>query len=137
MCIFYPGKTHILSKEAHNLLNKAGTAIINKDPGQVLLYANKAIELEPEAAYPYYIKAFAYSMLKDYSNYEKNIQRTISLFPDFKDAHVNYIKFLLGERRFEEAKEHLIKVNQLDPSDKNIIINLKAAQDSINARAKK
>lgn len=127
---FNPGKTHVLSKEAHNLLTGIGKEIEKKNADKIISLSEKVITLEPDDSYAYFFRAFGYLMSRDFENYEKNIIHSIRLFPEFKPANLSYAKFLFNEKRFAEAVTYYSILKDLEPSNKNYEISLKAAADS-------
>ncbi|MBV6478128.1 MAG: hypothetical protein HGGPFJEG_00876 [Ignavibacteria bacterium] len=127
---FSPGKTHILSKEAHNILSKIGKVVKEKNADSVILLSDKALKLEPYDSYAYFFRAVGYFLKNDIVNYEKDILHSLELFPESKFSNQNYANFLFNNKRFEEAKKVFSKLTNLDPANKNFATSLKAASDS-------
>lgn len=127
---FLPDKTHILSKEAHNLMSGLGKELKNKNAEKILAISGKVINLEPKDSYAYYFRAIGYLLKKDYANYEKNIIQSISLFPDFVAANLNYANFLFSEKRFVDAVKYYSVIRKLEPFNREYEHYLKTASDS-------
>lgn len=131
---FDPVNTHILSREANSLIMNAQTLASQKAAQQLIYILNRVSELEPQYSYAYFLRAYAYSLLKDDANYEKNMLRALELFPDFKDAHF-YLGLHYKERgKFDEAKIHLSRTLELEPANVQAMNNLKIVTDSLAAR---
>lgn len=134
---FYPGKTRVLSKEAHRLMWDIFKEFETKNYSKIISLTNKVIELEPEYAYAYLLRGNSYLQLGDIIKYEADVKHTIFLYPDFNYALLSYANFLSNQKRFEDAKEHFKKLVELEPSNKDFRNYLKNMDDSLNSRTLK
>ena len=131
---FNPDETHVLSREANELV-MYGLKLVNQKAAQQLIhFMNRLLVLEPNYAYAYYLRAYGYSILKDDLNYEKDLNSALSIMPDFKDANLYYGIYLSTKGRFEESKVLLDKVITMEPLNKIAKDNLVIVNDSLNAR---
>lgn len=131
---YEPGKTHIISREANGLIMKALILVNQKAAQQIIDITNRVLELEPNYAYPYYLKAYGYSLLKDNANYEKYMLKAIEIFPDFKEANLYLGSYYNGIRKFEEAKTHLTKVLEIEPTNVQAATLLQSVNDSLSVQ---
>lgn len=127
---FYPGKTHILSKEAHNILKGIAKETEKKNADQIISLSEKVIKLEPDESYAYFFRAFGYLLKNNFLNYEKDILHSIDLFPESIHSNQSYANFLFNKKRFEEAANYFSKLTYLEPSNKSFKASLKASSDS-------
>ncbi len=130
---FDPDNTHILSREANGLLMNAQTLVAQKAPQQILYILNRVMDLEPNSSYAYFLKAYAYKLMMDDINYEKNMIRAAELYPDFRDAYYDLAVFYIEKKRWEEAKVQLDKAHELDPNNPNINAYIKGVNEAISA----
>lgn len=131
---YFPGKTHILSREANSLIMNAQTLANQKAAQQMFYILDRVQQLEPNSSLAYYLRAYACSLNKDNVNYEKNMLKAIELYPEFRDAYLYYGIFLMNNTdRYEEAMTQLNKVLELDPKNKNALANINLLQNKINA----
>lgn len=131
---FEPDKTHIISREANGLIINVMTLVNQRAAQQILYILNRVLELEPQYSYVYYLRAYAYGLLKDDVNYEKNMLKALELFPDYKDAHQYLGSFYLQRQRFNEAKVHLTRTLELEPENVQAATLLQTVTDSLSAR---
>ncbi|MBS1517212.1 MAG: hypothetical protein JSS91_03915 [Bacteroidetes bacterium] len=133
---FYPNKTHIISKEANELV-MYGLRLVNQKAAQQLIYfMDRLLVLEPEYAYAHYLRAYGYSLLDRNAEYERDMTEALRIQPDFKDAHLYYGIYLSNNRRFTEAKPHLEKVIEMEPLNKLAETALTTVNDSLYTREK-
>lgn len=130
---FDPDNTHVLSREANGLLMNAQTLVAQKAPQQILYILNRVMDLEPNSSYAYFLKAYAYKLMTDDINYEKNMIRAAELYPEFRDAYYDLAVFYIEKKRWEEAKVQLDKAHELDPNNPNINAYIKGVNEAIIA----
>ena len=66
-----------------------GALLETDDPTEQLAYYERAIELDPDTAYYYRLRAFAYYALEDYEAALSDFDRAIELEPDNPNAYVD------------------------------------------------
>ncbi|HAY34402.1 MAG TPA: hypothetical protein PK536_10685 [Ignavibacteria bacterium] len=132
---FNPQSTHIISREANELV-MYGLRLVNQKAAQQLIqFMNRLLTLEPDYAYAYYLRAYGHSILENFPQYEADLRKALSIQPDFKDGNLYFGIYLSNNRRFEEAKFHLDKVLEMEPLNVLAKNTLSIVNDSLNARA--
>ncbi len=126
---FIPDTTYIISKDANYLMNKALRNLSKKDGNDIVNSMNMVIELEPEYAEAYYLRAYGYSLLNNTAKYEEDLKNTILHYPGFKEAQSNLGMYLMENGRYAEAEEPLKKELELDPVNKAVQDSLKVIEN--------
>ncbi|MBK8550857.1 MAG: tetratricopeptide repeat protein [Ignavibacteria bacterium] len=121
--------THILSREANSLLMNAQSLLRQKASPQLKYVMNRVLEIEPNSSLAYYYLAFADFLDKNDVNYEKNMLKAITLFPDFRDAQVRLGIFYKNLKRYNEAITHLQRAIEIEPDNVEYKKYLKEVQD--------
>lgn len=131
---FYPGKTRLVSRDAHSLLWKAFMEFETKNFGKIVSITNKVLEIEPDHAYALLLRANAYLQLKDFMGYENDVKKSIALFPDFTYSILSYANFLFSNKRFEESKVYFEKLVSMEPGNTEYNAYLKSVNDSLKTQ---
>lgn len=131
---YYPGKTKILSREVNGLLMKAQMLVGRKDGQQMLYILNRLLALDPQCAYAYYLRGFAYMYLNDNANFEKDLLKAAEIFPDYSDVHYYLGEFYKNNGNFETSKLHLTKYLELVPGNARVTEFLRIVNDSLQAK---
>jgi len=127
---FDPLKTHVLSSEVNGMTNYAQQLIQNKQVQQALNILQRALNIDPASSITYYYAAYAYSLLGDKANTEKNLLKALELYPGYSDAIISLVDMYKRQNKITEARrfsENYLKVN---PADSTMIKLLKTIQDS-------
>jgi len=114
---YLPEKTHILSAEANSGIMYVNQLIGAKQYQQAFGVIKQVIALDPTSSLSYYLAAYLNTALKDQASAEKNLQKAIELYPDYKDAVVSLSSLLKNQNRIPEARNVLGKYIQNNPSD--------------------
>ena len=117
---FIPDKTHIMPKEANSMDMYTQDLMNNRQPQQALQILNRSLTIDPQSSYTYYLLANANLMMNDTKAFEKNISKSLELFPDYYEA-----LFLLGNyyksvNKPVEAKQYFEKCLILTPNNKKV-----------------
>jgi hypothetical protein len=126
------GKTKILSREVNGLLMKAQYLATKKESAQMIYILNRLISLDPDCSAAYYLRALAYSFINDNVNYEKDLLKTLEIFPDHKECIYLLGKYYADNGNYEASLPYLIKYEEVVPDTKRIKDLLKNVQDSLN-----
>lgn len=91
-----------------------------EDWRQAEVYANKALELQPDSADAHATLGFIYAMNKwQWRAAETYFQKALALDENSGKAHQWYATLLLIERRFTEAEAHLRRAIEIEPMSPN------------------
>lgn len=131
---YEPGKTRILSREANGLLMKAQSLMGRKDGQQILYLTNRILEIDPNCAYAYFYRAFAYYYLNDFANFEKNLVKSIELFPDYTDSHYYLGEYYKSNGNFSEAKKHFERYLEIEKKNETVSEYLRIIDDSLKTK---
>ena len=117
---FIPDKTHIMPKDANSMDMYAQDLISNRQPQQALQILNRSFTVDPQSSYTYYLLANVNLMMNDKTAFEKNISKSLELYPDYIEA-----LFLLGNyyksiNKPLDAKQYYEKCLILTPNNKKI-----------------
>ena len=134
---YIPGKTNILSREANGLLMNAQSLVGQKGGQQIIFITNRLLALEPDCAEAYFLKAYAHYLNDDFQNYEKNAKKALELFPEYYEVQYYFGEYLIGKKRFAEAKPHLEKYLEIDPENVKVNGYLNQIRDSLSAGSMK
>jgi hypothetical protein len=121
---FIPDKTHILSYEAKDR-NMYAAKMLGKRNQQSVQQAIQVLQgsiaVDPQSSYTYYLLANAYLMLNDRNNFEKNIQKALEMFPEYKDVLFQLGNYYKSLNRNDEAKIYLDRYLKIAPDDKKVL----------------
>lgn len=131
---YEPGKTKILTREVNGLLMKAQYLATKKESAQMIYILNRLISMDPDCSAAYYLRALAYSFVNDNMNYEKDLRKTLEIFPDHSECNYLLGKFYAENGNYEASLPYLIKYQEVVPDPKKIKDLLKNVQDSLSAK---
>jgi len=120
---FIPDYTHILAAESKDRNMYAVEMMGKRSPQavqQALQVLQGSILVDPKSSYTYYLMANAFLMLNDVNNFEKNIQKALEIFPDYKEALLQYGNFNKQMNKKDEAKNYFGRYLKLYPDDKKV-----------------
>ncbi len=124
-------KANVQSKNVNDLMIAAAKFIEEKNAQKIISSMNEVIKIDPEYSLAYFYRAYGHTIVEDYNNFEKDIQKSILLNPKFEEALIEYGRFLMNFGRFEEAKAKFNKVIEFDPVNKAALENLKSIDDTL------
>lgn len=130
---FYPGKSRVLPRKINYMLTKASNFIVQGNGEKIISSIDEILKLEPDFALAYYYRAYGYQLLQDYKNFERDIQKSLVLYPEFKDALIDYARYLINSERYEEAKSKLNTVIKIDPKNRVAYEYLNLISDKLKA----
>jgi len=131
---FNHGETYIISRYINSRIMDAQNALSKKQFQQAIQILNQVLKSESKAPVVYLMLSLAYSQLNDKVNFEKNIQKSLEIFPEYKDALVQYGYYKKNTGDYANAKIYLEKYLAVNPSDSVSKIMLKSVEDSLNAK---
>ena len=109
-----------MPKDANSMDMYAQDLISNRQPQQALQILNRSFTVDPQSSYTYYLLANVNLMMNDKTAFEKNISKSLELYPDYIEA-----LFLLGNyyksiNKPLDAKQYYEKCLILTPNNKKI-----------------
>ncbi|MBC8485346.1 MAG: tetratricopeptide repeat protein, partial [Bacteroidetes bacterium] len=129
---FVPGETLILPTEARGFVMYAQDLLAQNAPQQALQILNQCLVVEPRSSLTYFLMAYAYSLMNDAENYEKNLLKALEIFPDYKDALFQLGYFYKSKNRISESRKYLEKYLELFPNDQKVINLINSLPDSVS-----
>ena len=129
---FIPDETLILPRDARGLVMYAQDLLAQKAPQQALQILNRSLEVEPKSSLTYFLIAYAYSLMNDAENYEKNLLKAIEIFPNYKDALFQLGYFYKNKNRVSESLKYAEKYLELFPNDQKVISLINSLPDSVS-----
>jgi tetratricopeptide (TPR) repeat protein len=133
---FVPDKTHILIAEAKDR-NMYAMEMMGKRNTQALQQAMQVLQgsltVDPQSSYTYYLIANVYLMLNDKNNFEKNINKALDIFPEYKEALFQLGNYYKSLNKNAEAKSYLDKYLKVSPNDKKAL-DLYNSIDSVKTK---
>ena len=129
---FVPGETLILPTEARGFVMYAQDLLAQNAPQQALQILNQCLVVEPRSSLTYFLMAYAYSLMNDAENYEKNLLKALDIFPDYKDALFQLGYFYKSKNRISESRKYLEKYIELFPNDQKVISLINSLPDSVS-----
>jgi len=134
---FIPDKTLILSAEANGLIMYAQDMLSQRASQQAIQVLNRCLSIEPRSSLTYYLIAFAYSMMNDAVNFEKNLLKAVDIFPDYKEALFQLGYLYKNQNRIPESKEYFEKYLTLFPDDQKTRDIYNSLTDSVSVNNNK
>ena len=134
---FIPDKTLILPAEANGLIMYAQDMLSQRASQQAIQVLNRCLLVEPRSSLTYYLIAFAYSMLNDAVNFEKNLLKAVEIFPDYKESLFQLGYLYKKQNRIPESKEYFEKYLTLFPDDKETRDVYNSLTDSVSSNNSK
>ena len=129
---FIPDKTLILSAEANGLIMYAQDMLSQRASQQAIQVLNRCLSIEPRSSLTYYLIAFAYSMMNDAVNFEKNLLKAVEIFPGYKEALFQLGYLYKNQNRIPESKEYFEKYLTLFPDDQKTRDVYNSLTDSVS-----
>ncbi|MFC2092614.1 tetratricopeptide repeat protein, partial [Bacteroidota bacterium] len=129
---FIPDETLILPRDARGFVMYAQDLLTQKAPQQALQILTRSLEVEPRSSLTYFLMAYAYSLMNDAENYEKNLLKALEIFPDYKDALFQLGYFYKSKNRISESRKYLEKYIELFPNDQKVISLINSLPDSVS-----
>jgi tetratricopeptide (TPR) repeat protein len=129
---FIPDETLILPRDARGFVMYAQDLLTQKAPQQALQILTRSLEVEPRSSLTYFRMAYAYSLMNDAENYEKNLLKALEIFPDYKDALFQLGYFYKSKNRISESRKYLEKYIELFPNDQKVISLINSLPDSVS-----
>lgn len=121
---FIPDKTHILAAEAKDrnmyaieMMGKRNQQAVQ----QVIQVLQGSINVDPQSSFTYYLLANAYLMLNDKNNFEKNMQKALEIFPEFKEALLQLGNYYKTANKIDESRNYLDRYLKVAPNDKKAL----------------
>jgi tetratricopeptide (TPR) repeat protein len=134
---FIPDKTLILSAEANGLIMYAQDMLSQRASQQAIQVLNRCLSIEPRSSLTYYLIAFAYSMMNDAVNFEKNLLKAVEIFPGYKEALFQLGYLYKNQNRIPESKEYFKKYLTLFPDDQKTKDVYNSLTDSVSVNNNK
>ncbi len=131
---FEPDKTHIINRETNSLIMAAQNLLAQRGNQQALKYLAQALKTDPQSSFTYFLIADTYLGLDDRLNFEKNMNKALEIFPDFKDALLQMGNYCKQVNRTEEAKTYLERYLKLEPGNKKASEMLKSLRDTLKTK---
>jgi hypothetical protein len=131
---FIPEKTYMISRYANSRVMDAQNALSQKQYQVAVQKLNQILQTENKASLVYLLLAISYMHLNDKINYEKNIQKALEIFPEYKDALLQYGYYKKTAGDFANAKVYLEKYLSVTPSDSKVKGILKSVDDSLKVK---
>ncbi len=132
---FVPGQTLILPTEARGYVMYAQDLLAQKAPQQAIQVLNRSLKVEPRSSLTYFLMAYAYYLMNDAENYEKNLLRALDIFPNYKDALFQIGYFYKNKNRIPESRKYLEKYLELFPDDQKVISLINSLPDSVSTNS--
>lgn len=110
--------------EAKEILEKGITLMSLRRYDEAIEYFNKAIDLRPNYAEAYNLKANAYIQNGRFNEAIELLDTAIKLKPNYRDAYLNKGTALFSLKRIEESISQYIKAIELDPNYPEAYFNL-------------
>jgi tetratricopeptide (TPR) repeat protein len=130
---FIPEKTYIISGIVKSGIMAAQNAFSQKQFQQAMQIFNQLLRIETKASLIYFLLGITYAQLNDQVNFEKNMQKALEIFPEYREAlfQYGYYKKLKGD--FPAAKNYLEKCLAVKPDNK-VKDLLKSVEDSLKTK---
>lgn len=131
---FIPEKTYIISRYVNSRIMDAQNAFSKKQFQQAIQILNHILKYENKAPVIYLMLALAYSHLNDRVNFENNILKALEIFPEYREALVQYGYYKKNIGDLENAKIYLEKYLSVNPEDSKTRELLKSIEDSLRVK---
>lgn len=131
---FIPDETYILSSNIKSGIMVAQNAMNQKQFQQAIQIFNQILRDEKKASLVYYLLSVCYGQMNDIANFEKNILKALEIFPDYKDALLQYGYYKKTKGDFPEAKKYLERYMIIKPWDTKVKDLLKSVDDSLKVK---
>ena len=130
---FDPDKTYILSSLVKSGVMQAQNYMNQKQFQPALQIFNQILRTENKASLIYYLLSICYLQLNDQVNFEKNIQKALEIFPDYREALLQYGFYKKSKGDFAAARNFLERCYTVKPDNK-IKDLLKSVEDSLKSK---
>jgi len=131
---FDPEKTYIVSSYVKSGIMAAQNALGQKQYQQAIQILNQLTRIENKASLIYFLLSISYVQINDQVNFEKNIQKALDIFPEYREALLQYGFYKKAKGDFPGAKIYLEKYLVVKPDDVKAKDMLKTVEDSLKVR---
>ncbi len=131
---FIPEKTYIVSRYVNSRIIDAQNALSQKQFQRAIQTLNQILKYENKASVVYLMLALAYANMNDVTNYEINIRKSLEIFPEYKDALVQYGYYKKNTGDLSNARIYLEKYLAVNPADSKTKEMLKSIEDSLKVK---
>ena len=116
---FIPDKTKILNKKINSGINTINYDLLPaRKYNESLQVLSQCISMDSHVSLLYLLNARIYSFAKDWNNFEKNMKKALEIFPEYKEALLQYGNYCKSVNKIEDAKLYLSRYLKVVPDDK-------------------
>lgn len=131
---FEPEKTHVLSREVNGALQMSIGLLANKQPQQARTVLSRMAVADPLSSLTFYLLGYTNMVLGDLPDGEKNLLRSLDIFPGYRDATFLLADLYKRENNMDDARKFTSEYLKLNPSDTSAVKLLKSLSDSTQKR---
>jgi tetratricopeptide (TPR) repeat protein len=128
---YEPGRSHVLNTMANSGNKYAMELLQNRQIQQAISVLNQTLALDPQSSQTYYLLGVAYALMNDVLNSEKNLRKSLELFPDFSEAAVSLADLYNKRNNRQEARNILNGYLKNNPNDTLASKYLISIKDSV------
>lgn len=130
---YNPERTHIQSKEA-TLLNQRAIELIQRGlTAEAIPYLQQSLRADPKSSRTNFFIGAAYESINDLENAKRHFKRATELYPDFEDAYLGLAKINFLQNNIEESYQYVNKALEINPNYE-LAIQLKNNLDAISKK---
>jgi hypothetical protein len=114
---FDPEKTHVLSREMNSSIMFVMDLLAQRQVQQAQQILSRLTVMDPLSSNTYYLLANTQFALGDLAGSEKNLKKSLEIFPEYRDANFALAEIYKRENKTEEAKKQIQNFLKIIPGD--------------------